>query len=252
MPKESDDQALGSRWRAPRVSLKEAIERVKKIWDKDGRSGSSRDSAVRHMGYNKLHGASAMMLADLNKFKLTFGDNKRIMLTREALEILAGSDEQKKAEAIRACALAPGLYRNLYEKYKDAGKLPSAETLKSHLLLDFELNKNKVDEITLAIQETFRFAKVFEGWGPIGAGTAKQVKELDDTMGEVMDFVDADTEVKRQGVFYTRDYSIPRKGDKIAILRLEYPVSKEDIEQIKKWLELMGNTIPDDRPKDGN
>lgn len=43
-----------------------------------------------------------------------------------------------------------------------------------------------------------------------------------------------------------RDYSIPRRGQKTAIIRLEHPLTKDDIEQIRKWLELMENTLTDD------
>jgi hypothetical protein len=42
-----------------------------------------------------------------------------------------------------------------------------------------------------------------------------------------------------------RDFSIPRKGQRLAILRLEFPVTTEDIKQITDWLNLMKNTLED-------
>ena len=44
--------------------------------------------------------------------------------------------------------------------------------------------------------------------------------------------------------FY-RDYRIPRKGKKEAILRLEFPVKKHDLEQIRNWLKILKKSIND-------
>lgn len=43
-----------------------------------------------------------------------------------------------------------------------------------------------------------------------------------------------------------RDFQIPRRDNKLAILRLEFPISKRDIAHLKKWLEILENTLEPD------
>lgn len=45
---------------------------------------------------------------------------------------------------------------------------------------------------------------------------------------------------------FTRDYCIPRVESRLALLRLEHPVSKHDLDQIGKWLDLLKDSLEDE------
>ena len=40
-----------------------------------------------------------------------------------------------------------------------------------------------------------------------------------------------------------RDFLIPRRGDKVAILRLEFPVTEADVDQITTWLDILRTSL---------
>jgi len=49
--------------------------------------------------------------------------------------------------------------------------------------------------------------------------------------------------------FPTRDYLIPRKQQRLAILRLEYPISKDDIVRLHKWIDLLDASTDESNEK---
>jgi hypothetical protein len=240
--------------KAPNISLQQGVEHVRKLYEKDGRSGSRRESAVKHLGYTGLNGASMTLLADLKKMKLTTDQDKRIMLTRDALLILVSQDEGEKKEALRRCALAPTLYDKVYKKYADSGHLPSQETLESDLILEHGFDRAKVKQVADALRDTFQFAGVFDGNSRTDQVNFQPSNELD--FGGMNTHTMLDTPRKEQPSEtqrgQMRDYAIPRRAGKLAVLRLEFPVTAKDIEHITKWLALMKETISDESNETGD
>lgn len=49
---------------------------------------------------------------------------------------------------------------------------------------------------------------------------------------------------------FIRDYNIPRRNQKIAILRIEHPIDEHDMNQLRKFLEFLTITIPDEAGKE--
>jgi len=45
-----------------------------------------------------------------------------------------------------------------------------------------------------------------------------------------------------------RDFRIPRRDGKLAVLRLEYPITIEDVEQLRSWLDILRLIIPEEIP----
>lgn len=60
-------------------------------------------------------------------------------------------------------------------------------------------------------------------------------------MGSVETKIGVKSDIVQKSV--VKDYSIPRKGNRTAIIRLEHPVTRDDLNQISTWLKLMENTI---------
>lgn len=235
----------------PAIGLKEAIAKARMIFERDGQAGSTQEAAFRHMGYSGAHGKSRTILSTLKKFGLTEEKNGRIMLTRDALLILLkDGNQEKKDTAIRRCALKPKLYKQLWDQYGEVG-LPSNDTLTSELVADHGFNAKKVDEAVKAFRDTVEFAKL--GEEPRGSEHSNDSHNGEDKhrendrmpgwgeMGEE-DMTPLNPENQSNKPVY-RDYAIPRKQQRMAVLRLEYPVTQEDIDQIGKWLELMKDTI---------
>ncbi len=237
-------QLIPRRPKVPVICLREAIDKARILYERDGTAGSTPEAAIKHLGYKGRHGASVTMLTALEKYGLTTKANGRIMLTKDAILILLkGGDEQKKTEAIKKCALQPELYSKLWEQYSEVGSLPGDDTLRSQLVTEMRYSPKKVDTIISDFRKTIDFAG-------LSFAQSKPQGRPQDTMGEAMTYtpgIDASEGIKTDSdPQKIRDYSIPRKGQKVAILRLEYPVTKNDIAQITNWLELMKNTLSEE------
>lgn len=230
----------------PVAGLREAIERAQRLFDSDGMAGSTKDSVYTNMGYKSKNGASMGMLSALMKYGLTEEKNGRIVPTRDAALILVkGGSEEQKREAIRRCALKPQLYNELWSEYAEAKALPGDDTLRSMLVSERGFNPNSVNQVIQGFRETIAFAGLT--YDNSSDYTPNAFVEAGKNAQKIFDMFDpTKTDDSPKSEREVRDYAIPRKGQKVAILRLEYPVSADDVEQIEKWLELMKGTISED------
>ncbi len=232
----------------PVISLDEAIEKARALFDNDGTAGSTREAAYKHLGYKKAHGKSITVLASLEKYGLTQKDNKRIMLTKDAvLILLPGGEEKKRFEAIKRCALRPELYSKLWNQY--SGELPGDDTLKSQLVTEFNYSPKLVDSVIRDFRKTIKFAHLDS---KAEKPTERPKNKMGETMPEMSDIITPTEGQQEAEKPVMRDYLIPRKGDKVAILRLESPVDKKDIDGIKKWIDTMEEILFDIEVKPPN
>jgi len=104
----------------PSIGLKQAIEIVKKIYDKVRRNPIDRESAAKEVGYSGMTGAAAKMLSNLTHFGLIEKAGKGDLRVSEiAVEALYGHPESKKRAAIWETAFAPELFAQIRERHPD-------------------------------------------------------------------------------------------------------------------------------------
>lgn len=117
----------------PAVGLKEAVERVKLVYDKDYQNKVPKAVIATHMGYKGLNGTSLPVLAALGKYGLLEGRGDETRVSDLALAIIAhapGSPE--RVEALRTAAMAPELFSELSAKFP--GGKASDQAIRSYLL----------------------------------------------------------------------------------------------------------------------
>ena len=110
MPTEVSEQVVKKeRQRSPNypaVGLREAVERVRKLYEKDGKAGAPPEIAAKHIGYSSAHGQAMSVLANIKKFGLVSDTGGRLAPTQAALEIINLPDSdvrrQKALQGIRA------------------------------------------------------------------------------------------------------------------------------------------------------
>src|SRR5688500_404986 len=71
----------------PTMPLKEAVDKARLIYEADGRRGSDRETAVKHMGYSSLGGASRAALSTLRKFGLVEYRDNRVIPTPYCIDL---------------------------------------------------------------------------------------------------------------------------------------------------------------------
>jgi hypothetical protein len=117
----------------PAISLKEAVEKVRLIWDQDYQNALPRPVVAQHMGYQSLNGKSLGVLAALGKYGLLEGRGDNTRVSDLAVTILAhppGTPE--RVEALRGAASRPELFAELEGKFP--GGKASDQAIRSYLL----------------------------------------------------------------------------------------------------------------------
>lgn len=117
----------------PAISLKEALEKIGEIYDRDYQNPIPKAVAAAHMGYGGLNGKSLGVLAALSKFGLLEGRGNDSRVTDLAVKIIAhphGTPE--RAEGIKEAAEKPELFSELDGRFQ--GGKASDQAIRSYLL----------------------------------------------------------------------------------------------------------------------
>lgn len=114
----------------PQIGLLEAIDSIRLIYQKEGRSKMPRLSAVRPLGYTSINGRSLGILAALRAYGLLDGRGDDVRVSDDAITILnAPRESEERREALQRCFETPPSFALLRAK-----EGASAETLRWHLI----------------------------------------------------------------------------------------------------------------------
>ena len=117
----------------PQLSLAEAIERIRRIYDAEHTHPSSREILVQHLGYSGLNGASAVVLGALNRYGLLEHAGDGLRVSDGAVTILElPEDDPERQKALRSAAFMPPLFAELKGQF--GNRLPSPATLRHTLI----------------------------------------------------------------------------------------------------------------------
>ena len=140
---------------------------VRKIFERDGMNPVDRESAVGHLGYSSLNGASATALASLKQYGLTADAGKGMLqLTDLALDILEPVDEEGRISALAVAASNPDLFSSLNARFPET--TPSEGNLRAHLLRQ-EFTSAAVKSIIPAYIDTIEYVASLEASERTGA-----------------------------------------------------------------------------------
>lgn len=135
----------------PAISLREAVERLQKLFGKAQSQTISRDQASEAMGYDGLHGASLGAISALLKYGLLEKADKKVHVSERAMSIIAPHNEQERQKALGDAAFAPTLFNDLRERF--LGGVPSDDKLRSYLLRK-NFSSSALDRVVRSYRET--------------------------------------------------------------------------------------------------
>lgn len=219
----------------PAVGLREAVERVGKLYKADGKAGAPPKLAATHIGFATAHGQAMGVLAALKKFGLVTEFNGRIVPSQRAIEILnLPASDPRRVQAIKDAALAPEIYRELIDQHRDTG-WSADDVLQADLITYRNFNPNAVTGFVKDFKDTLEFAGLSdltvlgsEPEGELGVSpeaiTAQQIPQA--LPKPSFPAVSART--------YAFDISIPRdvKGE----LKIVGQLGKDDLDRLRKAL----------------
>lgn len=142
----------------PTVGLREAVERVGRLYEKDNKAGAPPEMAAVHIGFGKPHGQAMSVLAALKKFGLVTKTNGRIVPTQRAIEIInLPETDPRRQKALRDAAMEPEIYRELIDQHRESG-WPSEEVLSSELVTYKSFIKRAADGLVRSLLDSIEFA----------------------------------------------------------------------------------------------
>jgi len=148
----------------PSISLKDAIERARRIYQAEHRGGCYRDTAIKHMGYNSAHGQSLTALASLKKYGLYEEKDGRLVPTDRAIDIFVRLEEDPRyIAAVRAAALQPVIYNQLLRSYQKRGTIPSDSQFAAELEADLKFNPRAISDFIADFKATLEYAGLLQG-----------------------------------------------------------------------------------------
>lgn len=143
--------------RAPVISLREAVDRALKIYEKEGRHPANADIVATHLGYKSAeNGAAKQTLASLGYYGLIERPSDGMISVSKSIEEFKFAPSEKlRTETLRKWLYTPNLFAELLEKFPD--RLPSEASLK-YELIQKGFNPTTADECLSAFIDSVQFA----------------------------------------------------------------------------------------------
>jgi hypothetical protein len=132
----------------PQFSLREALDKVRKVYEAEHTHPAAKEVIVQDLGYSGLNGASAVAIGSLNRYGLLeqAGEGLRVSdAAVAALELSKGDPTHDSA--LRSLALTPTLFAELNRQF--GNRLPSETSLRHSLIKQGFLPKAAEDVIRI-------------------------------------------------------------------------------------------------------
>lgn len=119
--------------RYPSIGLEEAIERAKKIFERERKNPATREIIAKALGYAGISGKSAGLIGSLRQFGLLSGHDKGLRISDSAVDLIHApqSSEEYRSALVKA-AYTPKLFQEIREHFQFGQ--PSDESLKYFLV----------------------------------------------------------------------------------------------------------------------
>jgi hypothetical protein len=142
----------------PTIGLGAALSGAQKIWNEEKRSAFPATVAVRHLGFTSVNGTSRGHLAALKHYGLIKDqDGQNFVVTPLAIRIMAHPEvSPERLAAMREAALAPKLFKELYQSYREA----SDATISAYLITNRSFGDDGAKRAIKSFRETIKVAKL--------------------------------------------------------------------------------------------
>ena len=149
----------------PFINLESAINKVKDLYDQEGRNSVNIQIAVDHWGYSEASSGGRQTTSALKTFGLIEdlgrGEAREIQLSELALRILLDTreDSTERDNAIKAAALKPKMFEELWRKWRSTG-LPSDANMLHFLIFEKGINEKSAANFVKIFKDTISFANL--------------------------------------------------------------------------------------------
>jgi hypothetical protein len=139
----------------PAIGLRDAVEAVRSIYDKEKKTNVSGDVIAGNLGYSSLSGNARTKISALKKFGLLEGDERKGMRVSDlAVRILYPSGAKDQVASLQESALTPELFKMLYSEFRDG----SDEAMRHHLINRLDFAPQGANQLIAAFRDTYAYA----------------------------------------------------------------------------------------------
>lgn len=242
----------------PMLSLDRALEKARLIYNEDKRSFTSRAVILRHLGYkDEKNGYGNRELAALKQYGLLEEKSGEFRISDAAHNLLFLSDASpEKRNRLEQCALAPGVFRELWGKYADEA---SDTTLADFLIHSRGFNPASVEDVVSTYRKTMAFAKPTavtyteaslsdDAEDEQMTDSATQIQHQEDaapgTLRDIRSSVNRAPNTQKQPEIST-PVGTQSDGEVVfAHVRFDAGIRKDFVLSLKKYLEYLETTLP--------
>lgn len=245
----------------PSLSLEEAVNFAKAIWDKNRKSPIPREAAAKDLGYTGLTGRSMTVLGALNQYDLVEITSKgQTRVTQTAEDIFVGYPEEVKRAAVTRAGQSPSLFREVYERYD--GNIPGENAIRSFFFQKGFTNDG-VEKALKSFIATNRYVEIYGeaesySFGPVGgADSAPETQSQEpETMPSAPQQPQARGTIEQpaNALFWTGgplDFNLSSHGLAVIGKTNSAKELKVFIEKLKALLTLLPETPKDEDEKSG-
>ena len=224
----------------PFISLGEALGKLQVIYQNEKRSKAPYTVILKHLGYGEQRGGvGGRTLSTLIQYGLLEQHGGECWVSDLGYTLLHFPESSPEREAaMKEAARKPTLFRELFATYKDG--LPSDDTLRSYLIKR-GFNPAKTGNFIRVFRDTIGLAKVTPDVYDVPSGEVSEMPAPEGQHGSQIAPPSTGAEVQ----VFSWALSQPRKvRAELKLIGREF--RKEDIERLKKHLDLLEESFSDD------
>ncbi|MGH7563849.1 MAG: hypothetical protein ACREK5_05450 [Gemmatimonadota bacterium] len=224
----------------PMFDLESAIDLARQLYEHESFNWVSRDVVVSHWGYTSKSSRGLRTIAALVSYGLVeetgTGKDRRIRLSELGKDILLDEREESadRQRAIRKAALSPEIYAELWKEW--GPDLPSDSEMEYRLIREKGFNPNAVRSFITDFRNTVRLANLMDSAIMDEEG---EDAEDDSELPPVNPSREKEKAMPSVNLQGTRpwDLTIPLVSGGQAILRAPIPMTEEDFDHLKSFLD---------------
>ena len=216
----------------PAIGLSAAVSRLREIWGKERRTAVSPVVAANAIGYKSLSGPARTALAALKKYGLLDDTPNGVQISDLGIRVLHSEDgSREQNEALREAALKPEIFRSLIETHSEA----SDAALRAYLMTTKRFSEEGARRFIPSFRDIVRIAKLENS----DYTQANEDEEESNMTTETVIRGDTKKPIVAGPAPLSHSFPIPLKFHNQAVLSFgSLPVDKDDLDRIKKWIEL--------------
>lgn len=146
----------------PALSLEQAVDKAKTLYDKEGRTSVPLALINQAWGYAPNSGPANLAVSAIKKYGLLVdsgsGPQRKGQLTDAALSILHNPSPEVRGSLLKEAALRPAIHRSLWEQHH--GELPSNDALRYELVFERNFTESGAREFMLQFRRTVAYAQL--------------------------------------------------------------------------------------------